>query len=190
MSPRPLGRARAPQRQPSRVKRCQCLFRPEIVFAPDLSGIWIEHERECPLWPRTGLGNMPVGPRSRQKTPPPTPDRVAAPARRSVATPKAAKPAPKRRTPRNQRHLRAEPSSAPPIESVLRAVEQITDRAPRRRGKDRWMALCPAHDDRNPSLSIRKARGKVLVHCFAGCSTEAVLDALRLSWGDLFEAER
>jgi putative DNA primase/helicase len=76
------------------------------------------------------------------------------------------------------------------IESVLRAVEQITDRAPKRVGEDRWMALCPAHDDRNPSLSIREARGKALVHCFAGCSTEAVLEALRLRWTDLFEADR
>jgi hypothetical protein len=38
------------------------------------------------------------------------------------------------------------------------------------------MACCPAHDDRNPSLSVRRAPdGRVLVHCFAGCSLDAVL---------------
>jgi putative DNA primase/helicase len=42
-----------------------------------------------------------------------------------------------------------------------------------------WMAICPAHDDRNPSLSIREKDGKVLVHCHAGCSQPDVLDALR-----------
>ncbi len=42
-----------------------------------------------------------------------------------------------------------------------------------------WMARCPAHDDRNPSLSIREADGKVFVHCHAGCSQHAVIDALK-----------
>ena len=48
-------------------------------------------------------------------------------------------------------------------------------------------AQCPAHDDRDPSLSIRECDdGKVLVHCFAGCKTEDILGALGLAWGDLF----
>ena len=43
-----------------------------------------------------------------------------------------------------------------------------------------WMARCPAHDDRTPSLSIRDADdGKVLVHCHAGCDQERVIAALR-----------
>jgi putative DNA primase/helicase len=41
------------------------------------------------------------------------------------------------------------------------------------------MAVCPAHDDRNPSLSIQEKDGKVLVHCHAGCSQRDVVDALR-----------
>jgi len=33
-----------------------------------------------------------------------------------------------------------------------------------------WMARCPAHDDRSPSLSISAGNdGKVLVRCHAGC---------------------
>ncbi len=43
-----------------------------------------------------------------------------------------------------------------------------------------WVARCPAHDDREPSLSIRDADdGKVLVRCHAGCSQEQVVAALR-----------
>nr|WP_281722278.1 toprim domain-containing protein [Nitrosomonas nitrosa] len=42
-----------------------------------------------------------------------------------------------------------------------------------------WMARCPAHDDREPSLSIRDADdGKVLVRCHAGCDQGRVLAAL------------
>ncbi len=50
-----------------------------------------------------------------------------------------------------------------------------------------WMALCLAHDDREPSLSIRQADdGKVLVHCHAGCDQFAVIEALRARglWND------
>jgi hypothetical protein len=56
-----------------------------------------------------------------------------------------------------------------------------------RRSGDGYVARCPAHQDRTPSLSIRQGDdGRVLLHCWAGCGTEAVLDALGLEWGDLF----
>jgi 5S rRNA maturation endonuclease (ribonuclease M5) len=41
------------------------------------------------------------------------------------------------------------------------------------------MAPCPAHEDRNPSLSIREIDGKVLLHCHAGCSQRDVIEALK-----------
>ncbi len=57
----------------------------------------------------------------------------------------------------------------------------------RRTGAGRWLARCPAHDDRRPSLSVAELEdGRVLVHCFAGCAIEEVLDALGLTFGDLF----
>ena len=50
------------------------------------------------------------------------------------------------------------------------------------KGKGRphdFMASCPAHNDRNPSLHITTTRdGVVLLHCFAGCSQETVISAL------------
>jgi putative DNA primase/helicase len=43
-----------------------------------------------------------------------------------------------------------------------------------------WMARCPAHDDRAPSLSIAETcDGKVLVRCHAGCDQRDVIAALR-----------
>src|SRR5262245_22947372 len=42
-----------------------------------------------------------------------------------------------------------------------------------------WMARCPAHNDRTPSLSISEGDdGKVLVHCFV-CPQDRVIDVLR-----------
>ena len=46
-------------------------------------------------------------------------------------------------------------------------------------GKNRYIACCPAHDDKHPSLSITDAKDKVLVHCFSGCSQTDVINALR-----------
>jgi putative DNA primase/helicase len=56
-----------------------------------------------------------------------------------------------------------------------------------RRAGGAWMARCPAHDDREPSLSIRDADdGKVLVRCHAGCDQGRVITALRSRglWGE------
>lgn len=44
------------------------------------------------------------------------------------------------------------------------------------RGKG--MCCCPAHDDRTPSLSVSLGQRAILLHCFAGCSNEAVLAGL------------
>jgi DNA primase len=41
-----------------------------------------------------------------------------------------------------------------------------------------WQGLCPAHNDRNPSLSLTDVDQKVLVHCHAGCKQENVIEAL------------
>ena len=49
-----------------------------------------------------------------------------------------------------------------------------------RRAGDSWIARCPFHEDRVPSLSIRGGSdGRVLVKCHAGCSQRDVIDALR-----------
>ena len=55
----------------------------------------------------------------------------------------------------------------------------------RNTGPDRWVAKCPAHEDRSPSLSITDREGRVLLHCFGGCETEAVLGAVGLRFSDI-----
>ena len=54
-------------------------------------------------------------------------------------------------------------------------------------GAGRWLARCPAHADKSPSLSIRETPdGRTLLHCFSGCSVEEILAALGLTFDDLF----
>jgi hypothetical protein len=51
----------------------------------------------------------------------------------------------------------------------------------------RYIAKCPAHQDRSPSLTIRfEDDGRILLHCFAGCSAVDVVGALGLTMSDLF----
>src|ERR1035438_6152653 len=49
-----------------------------------------------------------------------------------------------------------------------------------------WLARCPAHNDRNPSLSIGEKDGKILLKCHAGCSTDSIVAAVGLQMSDLF----
>jgi putative DNA primase/helicase len=49
-----------------------------------------------------------------------------------------------------------------------------------------WQACCPAHEDRTPSLSITPTADRVLVHCHAGCTPEAIVAALGRTLADLF----
>lgn len=72
-----------------------------------------------------------------------------------------------------------------PIDRVITALKSAGNRVrPSGRG---WSAQCPAHDDRTPSLSIGSGHdGRVLLHCHAGCESEDVVEALGLTWPDLF----
>jgi hypothetical protein len=55
------------------------------------------------------------------------------------------------------------------------------------RGERQASAQCPAHEDRNPSLSVRYTDGKVLIKCFSGCDYRDVLTALDLHPSALFD---
>lgn len=72
-----------------------------------------------------------------------------------------------------------------PVESLLERLDGI-----KQTGPDRWVAKCPAHDDRSPSLGIRELDDRrILLRCWAGCSTEVVLDAVGLTFTDLFPSD-
>lgn len=49
-----------------------------------------------------------------------------------------------------------------------------------------FLVRCPAHEDGEASLHLTERDGKVLLHCFAGCKTEDILNALGLTLTDLF----
>lgn len=70
------------------------------------------------------------------------------------------------------------------IDIIIEKLEKC-----RRSGHARYIACCPAHDDKSPSLSVRAVDGKILIHCHAGCEPDAVLAALGLRWSDVFEDE-
>jgi hypothetical protein len=67
-------------------------------------------------------------------------------------------------------------------------AQQLAERLNARpAGRGRWQALCPGHDDRSPSLSIRAGQqGRPLIHCFAGCELKDILVAAGLCIADLF----
>lgn len=70
------------------------------------------------------------------------------------------------------------------------SAEVLLDRLDRvkKTGRDRWVACCPAHDSKSgASLSIREVDdGRVLVHCFAGCTIDEILGAVDLQIDALF----
>lgn len=50
-----------------------------------------------------------------------------------------------------------------------------------------WRAACPACGGRSRKLSVTEADdGRVLVHCFSGCSATEVVQAVGLTLADLF----
>lgn len=57
----------------------------------------------------------------------------------------------------------------------------------KRTGANRWIAICPAHEDRRPSLNVRiEPDGTKLVVCRAGCENNAIRDAMGCEWADFF----
>lgn len=69
-----------------------------------------------------------------------------------------------------------------PADTLLDRLDNVKPR-----GEGQWLARCPAHDDRSPSLSVRECDdGRVLVHCFAGCPADDVMAAVGLSLRHLY----
>lgn len=53
-------------------------------------------------------------------------------------------------------------------------------------GNGEYTALCPAHNDTNPSLSVCEKEGKILLHCHKGCSSGDIVAALGMEMKELF----
>ncbi len=75
--------------------------------------------------------------------------------------------------------------STTPTEKFLHALYTTTGEDPQKNGKG-WSARCPAHEDRHPSLSVSEGDdGRTLVQCHAGCTVDAICDAVGLRVADL-----
>ena len=72
-----------------------------------------------------------------------------------------------------------------PITVMLGRLEKVTDR-----GGGQYSALCPAHEDKNPSLRIREIDDRLLLFCHAGCQSNEIVAAVGLSLADLFNTPR
>lgn len=71
-----------------------------------------------------------------------------------------------------------------PLQTIEEALRQRVQRITRR--DNQIVAQCPAHQDSNPSLTVSRGdRQNIVLHCFAGCTPQSVLDALQLRWQDL-----
>jgi hypothetical protein len=70
-----------------------------------------------------------------------------------------------------------------PISTLLHQLSQVS------KTPQGWQACCPAHEDRQPSLSIATGDdGRILLHCHAGCTLQQICKALGVEVGDLFSA--
>ncbi len=70
-----------------------------------------------------------------------------------------------------------------PIENILHRLNGVKETKP-----DQWVAICPSHSDRNPSLAIKRGDdGRVLLKCWAGCGAADIVEASGLELKDLFE---
>jgi putative DNA primase/helicase len=77
-----------------------------------------------------------------------------------------------------------DPGSAP--HGPARVLESLMALPKARANQGRGKACCPAHDDRDPSLSwVLRGDGSVVPRCWAGCPVESVLAALGCTMADL-----
>ena len=74
--------------------------------------------------------------------------------------------------------------SAERIVSKLSLCKEVKSRGKNKRS---WIACCPAHDDKSPSLCIDVGENdNVLIHCWAGCAFEEVLSSIGMNMSDAF----
>jgi len=72
------------------------------------------------------------------------------------------------------------------LQELVSLISHKTNFAPRLYGRG-YRLRCPAHNDKNPSLSISVGHdGRILLHCFTGCALEEICNALGIRTKDLY----
>jgi len=67
-------------------------------------------------------------------------------------------------------------------DKLLSRLEKV-----KRKGDNSWLACCPAHDDKHPSLGITEKGERVLLRCFSHqCDVSDIVHAVGLELSDLF----
>ena len=67
-------------------------------------------------------------------------------------------------------------------DKLLSRLEKV-----KRKGDNSWLACCPAHNDKHPSLGITEKDERVLLHCFSHqCNVSDIVHAVGLELSDLF----
>lgn len=70
-----------------------------------------------------------------------------------------------------------------PIQKILNSCSGV-----RKTGEGSWVAKCPGHEDKHPSLSIRLTEdGMVLLKCWSGCLTADVMGGMGMTLADLYD---
>ena len=73
------------------------------------------------------------------------------------------------------------------ITGLFGELDKLKSLTPRRGFKASFEACCPAHGDKSPSFRIDVTQdGRILVHCFAGCSVDEICRACNIHITDLF----
>lgn len=68
------------------------------------------------------------------------------------------------------------------LDDILPRLEKV-----KKKGQE-WVACCPVHNDRNPSMYLRETSDRVLIHCFScGAKGLDVVKALDLPMSVLFK---
>jgi DNA primase len=68
--------------------------------------------------------------------------------------------------------------------SAAAHIAEILAGAPVRSRGGNYLVKCAAHDDEQPSLSLRDGDDGLIVHCFAGCRAGDVYAAIRRRCGE------
>lgn len=76
------------------------------------------------------------------------------------------------------------------LERLLSSLEKV-EKLPPGNHQARYRACCPAHGDKNPSLSITLSNSDtILLKCWAGCSAHDVVHAVGMEMTDLFPEQK
>ena len=71
------------------------------------------------------------------------------------------------------------------INQTFNRIVELTKATPTSMG-GQHSGLCPAHNDRSPSLSLTLTEDRILIKCHSGCSIDQICNCLRIRKSDLF----